>query len=84
MTKTFPQAQEETAPAPPALSATAMRQALEAERQQRAQACAAEIDAAVQPLLVRHRCQMLAVPSLAPDGAGGWRVVAAIQIVAGD
>lgn len=47
---------------------------VEADKQERVQAVAN----AVQAVLTEHRCDLLAVPQIAPDG----RIVAAVQIVA--
>jgi hypothetical protein len=49
-------------------------QFVEEDRQQRIQAAAE----AVQAVLAQHRCALVAVPQIAPDG----RIVAVVQIVA--
>lgn len=52
----------------------AAQAAIEADRQQRAESAAREIQA----VLACYRCQLVAVPQLTPDG----RIVAVSQIVA--
>lgn len=41
----------------------------------------AECGAAIEALLVQHNCQMVGVPTMVPDGQGGWRIVVRVNLV---
>jgi len=56
------------------MNAEEARAAIEQDRQERAQACLAEIQATLE----KHSCQLAAIPQFTPDG----RVVAEVQVVA--
>ncbi len=47
-----------------------------AERLEREQACGAEVE----HVLAKHGCRLEGVPSMIPDGAGGWKTVVQVAV----